>query len=76
MLEQLDAAKATAILEDQSKIDQLTNTLANNGEAASILSSDDYTIHERVNAFRELHDAIISLGDSEITEAFETVNSE
>ena len=75
MLEQLDAAKAAAILADQSQIDQYIAVMSNS-DAASILSSDDYSITERVQAFEELHNAIAALGDDEILNAFETINKE
>ena len=76
MLAQVGAAKAAAILADQSQIDRYINALAGKGDATSILSSDDYTITERVAAFKELHNAIADLGDEEIRAAFETVNKE
>ena len=76
MLANVSASKSAAILADQSQIDKYIKALASQGEAANILQSDDHTITERVAAFKNLHNAILSLGDTDITNAFEKINKE
>ena len=76
MLEQVDAAKAASILADQRQINKYVDAMVSQGDAASILSSDDYSVTERVAAFKKLHEAMASLGDADILEAFDTINKE
>ncbi len=88
MLESLDPQKAAELLDNPAKIQKYVDTIARvqasytdtNGNAvvttaASILDSDDRTIKERVEAFRELKTAIEALGDPEVTKAFMEANN-
>lgn len=89
ILEEVDAAKSASFLHNPDAITQYVNaikglsmTIQNiNGDtksvnAASILTSDDYTVRQRTEAFEQLRATIASFGDQDMLDAFTTAFSE
>lgn len=89
ILEEVDAAKAASFLSNSTAIEAYTDAVreltmtvqdANDNtkvvNAASILTSDDYTVRQRTEAFEALRATIASLGDSDMLSAFTTAYSE
>ena len=89
MLAEVDATKAASLLNNPKQIEAYVNAVQGVqsvfknskgektfGNAAEILNSESYSIRERTEAFEALRDAILDLGDPEITKAFNTAYSE
>ena len=86
ILNELDAEQQYqyAIESDQHSIKNLVDTIDNattiiNGEKirwTDVLSSDDYTFKERINAFKELEETVKSLNDPELLKAFQNAYQE
>ena len=79
ILENLSAEEAFAYAQDESAsaiqrlVDTVNKTTFINGKTDSlvnILQSDDYSIKERISAFKELTNTIASLGDPTLSKAF------
>ena len=89
LIEQLKIEDAVNLMEDEERLKNYVNTIGSinstyknsKGEivtqnAAAILGSDDYTIPERVEAYKKLEESILALGDPKIEEAFYSINRE
>ena len=76
VLENLDKNKAYSLLSNDEQMSRYTSMMAATADLIAILQSDDESIKDRVEAFKQLRSSVESLGDPDITEAFLTFNNE
>ena len=89
LIEQYDIEEALELMNNPQKIQKYIDSIAKVqslytdaegkkvlGNAAEILQSDDYTITERIQAYKKLESTLEGLADPELSKAFHEMNQE